>query len=65
MKPKTGWKIVLWITVIFIILLIIISIAVKLIFTKEKLLSMIQPRVEEAINRKVSNHCNGYPLNCP
>ncbi|MDH4223597.1 MAG: AsmA family protein [candidate division Zixibacteria bacterium] len=54
MKIKKSWKIVLWIAGILIALLIISSLAVKLIFTREKLLSLIKPRVEEAINRKVS-----------
>jgi uncharacterized protein involved in outer membrane biogenesis len=54
MKIKKGWKIVLWVIGILIALMIIASIAVRLIFTKEKLLSMIQPKVEEALNRKVS-----------
>jgi len=54
MKIKKVWKIVLWMAGILIVLLIITSVAIKLIFTKEKLLSMIQPKVEEALNRKVA-----------
>jgi len=54
MKIKKGWKIFLWMAGIIIALLIIVSVAVKLIFTKEKLLAMIQPQVEKALNRKVS-----------
>jgi len=53
MKIKKGWKIVLWIVGILIALLIITSVAIRLIFTKEKLISMIQPQVEKALNRKV------------
>lgn len=54
MKIKKGWKILIWIAGIIIALLLIVSVAVKLIFTKEKLLAMIQPQVEKALNRKVS-----------
>jgi AsmA protein len=53
MKIKKGWKIVIWIIGIIITLLLITSIAVRLIFTKEKLISMIQPKAEEALHRKV------------
>ena len=53
MKIKKGWKIVLWIIGILIALIIITSVVVRIIFTKEKLISMIQPRVEEALRRKV------------
>jgi len=54
MKIKKGWKILIWIVAVIIALLLITSLAVKLIFTKEKLLAMIQPQVEKALNRKVS-----------
>lgn len=53
MKIKKSWKIVLWIIGILIALIIITSVVVRIIFTKEKLISMIQPRVEEALHRKV------------
>ncbi len=53
MKIKKGWRIVLWIIGILIALLIITSLAIRLIFTKEKLISMIQPQVEKALSRKV------------
>ncbi|HVP36981.1 MAG TPA: AsmA family protein [Terriglobales bacterium] len=54
MKLKKGWKVLFWIVGIVIALLIIVSIAVRLIFTKEKLIAMVQPQVEKALSRKVS-----------
>lgn len=53
MKIKKGWKILIWVVAIVIVLLVVVSLAVKLIFTKEKLMAMIQPRVEKALNRQV------------
>jgi uncharacterized protein involved in outer membrane biogenesis len=54
MKIKKSWKILIWVVAIFIAVLVIFSIAVRLIFTKEKLISMVQPQVEKALNRKVA-----------
>ena len=54
MKLKKGWKILIWVVSIVIAVLIVVSIAVRLIFTKEKLTAMVQPKVEKALNRKVS-----------
>jgi uncharacterized protein involved in outer membrane biogenesis len=54
MKIKKSWKILIWVVAIFITVLVIFSIAVRLIFTKEKLISMVQPQVEKALNRKVA-----------
>src|SRR3990172_7762337 len=39
---------------IFVILIVAATIAAKIIFTKEKILGMVIPRVEETIHRKVS-----------
>ncbi len=54
MKIKKGWKILIWVVAVIIALLLITSLVVKLIFTKEKLIGMVQPQVEKALNRKVS-----------
>lgn len=53
MATKKSVKIILWIVAIFLIIVLVSTIGVKLIFTKEKLLSMIEPRLEEALNREV------------
>ncbi|MCI0532124.1 MAG: AsmA family protein [candidate division Zixibacteria bacterium] len=39
---------------VFIVLLIAASIAAKIIFTKEKILAMVIPKIEESIHRKVA-----------
>ena len=54
MKIKKGLKILIWVVAVIIALLLITSLVVKLIFTKEKLIAMVQPQVEKALNRKVS-----------
>jgi uncharacterized protein involved in outer membrane biogenesis len=53
MPKKKGLKILLWVIGILVLLIIIASIAVKIIFTKEKLMAMIKPRMEEALQRQV------------
>lgn len=53
MPKRKGLRVLLWVIGIFVLLLVIASVAVKIFFTKEKLLAMIQPRIEAAIQRKV------------
>ena len=53
MKSKKGWKIVVGVIVGIIILLILASVVVKIVFTKEKLLSLMVPRIEAALDREV------------
>lgn len=53
MKPKKGLKILIGIVAGIIILLFLVSLLVKIVFTKEKLLSLVVPKIEKALNRKV------------
>ena len=53
MKPKKGLKILLGVVVGIILLIIIATVIVKLVFTKEKLMAMLVPRIETALKRKV------------
>ncbi len=53
MKSKKGWKIFLGIVGGIILLLILASVVVKVVFTKEKLLSLMVPKIEAALDRKV------------
>ncbi len=53
MKSKKGLKILAGIIAIIVILLIVATVAVKIIFTKEKLMAMLLPKVETALKRKV------------
>jgi AsmA protein len=53
MKSKKGLKILIGILAVVIILLILVTLAVKIVFTKEKLLSLMIPRIEKALSRKV------------
>jgi len=53
MKSKKGLKILIGIVVAIVILLLLVSLVAKIIFTKEKLLSLAIPKIEQALNRKV------------
>jgi AsmA protein len=53
MKSKKGLKILVGIVVGIIVLLLLVSLVVKIVFTKEKLLSLLVPKIEQALNRKV------------
>lgn len=53
MKSKKGLKIIVGIVAGIIILLILATLVVKIVFTKEKLLSLLVPKVESALKRKV------------
>jgi AsmA protein len=53
MKSKKGLKILIGILAVVIILLILVTLAVRIVFTKEKLLSLMIPRIEKALDRKV------------
>ena len=47
-------KIGLWVVAIFLGLMLAAVIVVKIVFTKERILAMLTPRIEEAVNRPVS-----------
>jgi len=53
MKAKKGLKILIGVVGAIVILLLLVSLVAKIIFTKEKLLSLLVPRIEEALDRKV------------
>ena len=53
MRSRKGFKILIGIVAGVIVLLIAASFAVKIIFTKEKLMSMLVPRIEVALEREV------------
>jgi uncharacterized protein involved in outer membrane biogenesis len=53
MKSKKGWKILLGIVGGIVVLLILLSVLVKVVFTKEKLLALMVPKIEAALDRKV------------
>ncbi|MGB2989340.1 MAG: AsmA family protein, partial [Candidatus Zixiibacteriota bacterium] len=53
MKSRKGFKILIGIVAGVIVLLIVASFAVKIIFTKDKLMSMLVPRIEDALKREV------------
>jgi uncharacterized protein involved in outer membrane biogenesis len=53
MKSKKGFKILIGIVVGIILLIIAATVVVKLVFTKEKLMAMLVPRIETALKRKV------------
>ncbi|MGB7061613.1 MAG: AsmA family protein [Candidatus Zixiibacteriota bacterium] len=53
MKSRKGFKILIGIVAGVILLLIVASFAVKIIFTKEKLMSMLVPKIEQALKRQV------------
>jgi AsmA protein len=53
MKSKKGLKILIGVIAGVIILLILASVMVKIIFTKQRLLSMLVPKIETALKRKV------------
>lgn len=53
MKSKKGLKILIGIVVAIVVLLLLVSLVAKIIFTKEKLLSLLVPRIEKALDREV------------
>ena len=53
MKSKKGLKILIGIVVAIVVLLVLVSVVAKIIFTKEKLLSLLVPRIEKALDREV------------
>lgn len=53
MKSKKGLKILIGIVIVIVVLIVLVSLVAKIIFTKEKLLSLVVPKIEQAINRKV------------
>lgn len=54
MLKGKGWlKIVIWVVVILVVLILAGTLILKLVFTKDKIISMISPLIESSINRKV------------
>ncbi len=53
MKSKRGLKILIGIVATIIVLLLLVSLVAKIVFTKEKLLSLVIPKMEQALNRRV------------
>ncbi len=53
MKSKRGLKILAVVVAAIIVLLVLASVVVKIIFTKDKLLSLLVPRIESTLDRKV------------
>ncbi|KPL01627.1 MAG: hypothetical protein AMJ90_07385 [candidate division Zixibacteria bacterium SM23_73_2] len=53
MTKKKSVKIALWIFGIILILIVVASITLKLVFTEEKLLSLIEPRLKQSLQRDV------------
>jgi uncharacterized protein involved in outer membrane biogenesis len=53
MKSKKGLRILIGVVAAIIVLVVLASVVVKIVFTKEKLLSMLVPKIEAALDRKV------------
>lgn len=53
MKSKRGLKILIGIVAAILLLVVLASVVVKIVFTKEKLLALLIPKIEAALNRKV------------
>jgi hypothetical protein len=53
MKSKKGWKVFLGIVGGIIVLLILATVVAKVVLTKEKLLALMVPKIEAALDRKV------------
>ncbi|MGB2696452.1 MAG: AsmA-like C-terminal region-containing protein [Candidatus Zixiibacteriota bacterium] len=53
MPKRKGLRILFWVMGILVLLIIITSVVIKIVFTKEKLMTMIKPRMEAALNREV------------
>jgi uncharacterized protein involved in outer membrane biogenesis len=53
MKSKKGFKILIGMVIGIILLIVAATVVVKLVFTKEKLMAMLVPRIETALKRKV------------
>jgi uncharacterized protein involved in outer membrane biogenesis len=54
MALKKGYRVLIWVLVVLVVLILAFTITIKLIFTKQKLLAMIQPKIEAALKRNVS-----------
>lgn len=54
MSGKKGLKVLLWIAAIAVVLILVLYAAVMILLPKDKIVELIIPRVEEALNRKVS-----------
>ena len=54
MLKGKGWlKIIIWVVVILVVLILAGTLILKLVFTKDKIISMLSPLIESGINRKV------------
>jgi AsmA protein len=53
MESKNGLKILLWVVVALVLLIILTTVIARIVFTKQKLLSLLVPKIEAALNRKV------------
>jgi len=53
MKSKKGLRILIGVVAGIIILLVLASVVVKIVFTKEKLLFLLVPKIEEALKKDV------------
>jgi len=53
MKSKKGLKILIGVVAGVIVLIVLASVVVKIVFTKEKLLSLLIPEIEEGLKREV------------
>jgi len=54
MALKKGYKILIWVLAVLVVMILGFTITIKLIFTKQKLLTMIQPKIEAALKRNIS-----------
>ncbi len=53
MPKRKGLKILLCVIGVLVLLIIIASVVIKIVFTKEKLMAMIKPRMETTLKREV------------
>jgi AsmA protein len=53
MESKKGLKILIWVIVTLVLLIILATVVTKIVFTKQKLLSLLVPKIESALNREV------------
>ena len=54
MAGKKGFKLLLWLVVIAVVFILVVYAAVLILLPKDKIIAMIIPKVEEALNREVT-----------
>jgi len=54
MAGRKGLKLLLWIVVVAVVLIMVVYAAVLILLPKDKIIAMIIPKIEEALNREVS-----------